>query len=256
VVLGSDLAWLHTHGLRRCGTVEVELVDVPKERVCDMKMLLQAAASRLIEEAAPPSMCTAFEVSRETKVLWIPWAKAARKLSIAGPGARRDPAHTEGTGVLRAKPGRWRSCAPQVAIEGRPRVLVSRAESQRMAAGARERWARFARLLDRHAGDEGWSFLAKASFAAEGPCGREHLWMAVEDADAEGWTGRVLSHPCRASIAAGDSRRSELSELSGFQVRSPQGTFGPDELAELEAILAETDEPGEAALSRPVDRSR
>lgn len=255
VVLGDGLAWLHTHGLRRCGTVEVELVDVPKDRISDMKMLLQAAASRLIEEAAPPSMCTAFEVSRETKVFWVPWAKAARKLSIAGPGARRDPAHTVGTGVLRAKPGRWRSCAPEAAIDGRPRVLVSRAESQRTAAGARERWDRFVRLVDEHGSDEGWSFLAKASFAAGGPCGPEHLWMAVEDADADGWTGRVLSNPCRATIAAGDSRRSELAELSGFQVRSPHGTFGPDELAELEAILA-GDEPSEDALSRPADRSR
>ncbi len=256
VVLSEGLAWLHTHGLRRCGTVEVELVDVPKERINDMKRLLEAAASRLIEEAAPPSMCTAFEVSRETKVVWIPWAKAARKLTIAGPGAHRDPAHTVGTGVLRAKPGRWRSCAPHCCIESRPRVLVSRAETRRMAAGARARWSRFARLVDAHAGDDDWSFLAKASFAAEGPCGPEHLWMAVDAVDAEGWTGRVLSDPCRASIAAGDSRRAELSALSGFQVRSPHGTFGPDELAELEAILAEGDAPTGGALSRPADRSR
>lgn len=238
VVLGDGLAWLHTHGLRRCGTVELELVDVPRERVTDMKALLAAAASRLIEEAAPPAMCSAFEVSRETKVSWIPWAKAARKLSICGPGASRDPAHQEGTGVLMAKPGRWKFCLPHRVIEGRPRVLVSRAESQRMAAGARARWGRFVRLMEAHGGEEGWSFLAKGSFAAAGPCGREHLWMTVTEADAEGWSGEVMSDPCRASIAAGDTLRNALPCLSGFQVRSPHGTFGPDELAELEAMLA------------------
>lgn len=239
VVLGDELAWLHTHGLRRCGTVEVELVDVPKERVADMKALLEAAASRLIEEAAPPSMCAAFEVSRETKVSWIPWSKAARKLKIQGPGAKRDPAHCEGTGVLMAKPGRWKFCLPHVAIEARPRVLVSRAETRRMADGARARWERFVRLAGAHAGEEGWAFLAKASFPAAGPCGPEHLWMSVTEADAEGFTGEVMSHPCRASIAPGDRLRNELESLSGFQVRSPHGAFGPDELARLEALLGQ-----------------
>lgn len=237
VVLGEGLAWMHTHGLRRCGTVELELVDVPKARITDMKALLEAAASRLIEEAAPPSMCTAFEVSRETKVSWIPWSKASRKMKLEGPGAKRDPAHCEGTGVLMAKPGMWKFCLPHTVIEARPRVLVSRAETQRMAAGARARWPRFVRLVEAHLGEEGWSFLAKGSFAAGGPCGPEHIWMSVTEADAEGWRGEVMSRPCRAEIAPGDSLRNELPTLSGFQVRSPHGAFGPDELAELEAML-------------------
>ena len=237
VVVHGGLAWLHTHGLRRCGTVELELVDVPKGRIADMKALLAAAAARLIEEAAPPSLCAAFEVSRETKVCWIPWWEAARKLKTRGPGATRDPAHREGTGVLMAKPGRWRCCLPHVAIEGRPRVLVSCAETRRMAAGARARWPRFVRLMQAHAGEEGWSFLAKGSFPAVGPCGPEHLWLAVIDADTEGWTGEVMSRPCRASIAAGDLLRNGLPSLSGFQVRSPFGAFGPDDLAELEAMI-------------------
>ena len=235
VVIRDDLAWLHTHGLVRCGAVELELVNVPRDRVADMKALLAAAAARLVEEAAPPAECRAFEVSREARVVWVPWDKAVIKLAVRGPAAERSPCHTRRTGVLMAKPSRWqRKVLPHEAIEGRPRVLVSAAESRRMAAGARARWVRLLALFDRHRRDPAWRFLVKAAFDAAGPCGREHLWLDLSAATAAGWSGRVLSDPCRASIRPGDVIDGALDALSGFEVRCDRGTFGPDELVELE----------------------
>ena len=238
-VTRRGLTWMHTHGLSRCGTVEIELMDVPSDRVSDMKSLLDAAAARLIEEAAPPSQCAAFEVSRETKVSWVPWSKAMAKLGIQGPGADRDASHSSATGVLVARPRRWRTCLPHEVIEGRPRVLISRAETQRMAAGSRARWPRLVRLFQERSGSRGWRFLVKASFAASGPCGPEHLWVELASAGAEGWAGRVLSEACRASVQRGSLLSGELDAVSGFQVRTPEGSYGPDELAELEEAEVE-----------------
>ena len=235
VVIREGLAWLHTHGLQRCGAVEIELVDVPRERVSDMKALLHAAAARLIEEAAPPGMCTAFEVSRETNLVWIPWAKMAAKGIVKGPGTQRSSCHTRETGVLLAKPSRWqRKAFPHEVIQGRPRVLVSRAESIRMAAGARARWDRFRALFEEHRRDEAWRFLIKAAFDTAGPCGREHLWMDLRAATADGWSAQIVSDPCRASLSRGDTIEGALDSLSGFEVRAPSGTFGPDDLVRVE----------------------
>src|SRR5262245_18083674 len=46
-------AWLHTHGLWRCGVPELEMLDVPARDASRAAELLSAIASRLLEEPLP-----------------------------------------------------------------------------------------------------------------------------------------------------------------------------------------------------------
>ncbi len=49
----DDVAWLHTHGLERCGRFELDMVDVPVEIAREMGMLLNATAHLLLDHGDP-----------------------------------------------------------------------------------------------------------------------------------------------------------------------------------------------------------
>ena len=269
--------WVHTHGLGRCGTLEVEMLDVPRERLPCLGPLVHAVAAQWIEQGPPPP-CAPFSAGRDIELVWVPAERAVAKRKPRGPGgaADRDEAHARPSGVLLVPEGwsvkRYR-CPSSLApiLEGNPMLYLSRMETERMALLAAERLGRFAALQARFGEREGWRFLVKLGYPITdadaganlraGGCGaraseeaagqdaadaeaageaREHLWFDVHAVEGDRVEATLLNAPYHVpTLACGDRGWHDLALLSDWVVLGPHGQYGPDAIHALEDAVAE-----------------
>lgn len=245
-VRDGDVAWLHTHGLDRCGIVELELLAVPTDAARDVAALLHHAALYLLDMG-----CTepgeAFTVGRDLEICWQPWELATAQLPAGALGGRddRDPDHSGARGILSLPGETWRSAAELApALADEPLFWVSSSETERMAMLAIERFPMFRELVQRFAADEDWDFLAKIGYRvdadddeAEAEAGdpdeadrpSEHMWFRVHAIDGTQIDATLLNQPYQiARMRAGDRGRHAADQLSDWSVGSPFGSVGPD----------------------------
>ncbi|RMH14519.1 MAG: DUF2314 domain-containing protein, partial [Gemmatimonadetes bacterium] len=252
----DDACWLHTHGLVRCGSVELEVFDVPRDKVGVMGQLLNAVAALFIEEGPPPPD-TPFVPGQGMELIWLPWPAAVKTLRPRCGGGLddRDEVHGLATGVLavpqKKKWGlfgsRWGS--PNLylpLLDGEPLLYVSTEETLRRASLAEERLPRFRQLFARFGANEEWVFLVKLGYAtdgAEGPADREHIWFQVHgfSAPEEGLVDATcLNQPYEVSaLHEGQRREHDLSLLSDWTVLCRLGRFDADNVQHLQALLSE-----------------
>lgn len=241
-------AWLHTHGMLRCRSVELELVGVPLSAVNLMADLLNTAAALFID-AGPVPAGEAFEVGSDLQLAWLPWQRvvAERELLLGG-AADRDEIHGVPSGVLVAPgdDGGWRdpTCYTEL-LEGDPLLYVTDGETERMALLAKERVHEFLRLQRQLAGAEGWQFLVKLGYlidGAEGEHDREHLWFRVHGFRADVLDATLLNSPYRIErLHEGQRGEHSLDLLTDWLITGPYGSFGPSSLLELERSLLDRD---------------
>ena len=91
---GGKPGWIHTHGLDRCGRLELELFDITPDASRLLSELVNSAAAFFLEQGLP-APGDPVEVGRELSVLWLPWEEAlARKRPRYGGGqGDRDEGH-------------------------------------------------------------------------------------------------------------------------------------------------------------------
>ncbi|MBX3248038.1 MAG: DUF4026 domain-containing protein [Myxococcales bacterium] len=232
--------WIHTHGLCRCGAIELEMLDVPADAADCLAPLVHAVAAQWMEQG-PPCPGQTFAAGRDLELAWAPWPKALSKLAPAGPGGERDrdPLHAVPAGVLYVPERglartRWRcpsTLAP--ALRADPLLYVSETETERMRLLAQERWPTFVAALAAHRGEEDWRFLVKLAFEAEGGR-REHLWAEAHAADAEAVDVTLLSAPRLVALEPGARAAHPTHRLSDWLVITPHGDVGPDDAIALE----------------------
>jgi hypothetical protein len=232
-------AWLHTHGLRRCGIPDIELLAVVEDQVHVAGALLQTVVHRALVHGAPP-MGAPTEYGRGFVATLIPWKYAHPAInSETGGSGDRGLLHPEDNLVLvewvtlEAGRGTWRTAAHLVEDAGEnPVFFLTSYETDRMEALARLRWRSFAMLADHLAGIDGWRFLAKFGYGGE--TGREHLWFQVEQADAQGTRAQLLNDPHQQlGMRTGDVRRHSVDHLTDFLVTSPLGSANPETIDRL-----------------------
>lgn len=232
--------WVHTHGLCRCGAIELEMLDVPADTVDCLAPLVHAIAVQWIEQG-PPCPGQTFAAGRDLELAWAPWPKAVSKLKPVGPGgaADRDDLHAVPAGVLfvperglaRTK---WRcpsALAP--ALRADPLLYVSETETERMHLLAQERWPAFVASLARHVGEPDWRFLVKLAFETDDGL-REHLWAEAHAADAETVDVTLISTPRLVPLEAGARATYPIARLSDWLVATPHGDVPPDDAAALD----------------------
>lgn len=241
--------WLHTHGLDRCATLELDMVDVPLDSAGLIAQILNTVATMFIEGGVPDPD-EPFLPGKDLELLWLPWEKGVAKVKRGIPGGRadRDPEHSGARGVLFApRKGllgrRYESPAVYGSLmEGNPLLYVSNMETDRMALLAEERLDRF-RVLQGHFGEqEEWLFLVKLGFPiddAPTERDREHLWFEVQSLVGEHAEATLLNEPYAiASMHEGERGSHPLSRLSDWAIICEHGRFGPDTVPELERLVA------------------
>jgi len=244
--------WLHTHGLLRCGSIELELFDVDPDEVQILVELLGASA-RLFIESEPPAPGTPFAVGPGIDLMWLPWERMVRRPPRYAfiEQLERDEAHSLPSGVLLVPPrprllglwpGRPRNPSLYVpALTESPVLFVSSQESARMTELALRRLDSFAALFRRFAEVEGWSFLVKLAYSIDGATSDEeceHLWFEVHDVSDDQIEATLANQPHRIDgMHEGDRDTHQLARLKDWVILSPHGRFDPDTVAHLERLL-------------------
>ena len=244
-------AWLHSHGLMRCGSIELELLDVPREHSGLMcSTLLNVAAAMFIEQGVPPPG-DPFLVGQDLDLVWLPWEEALTKVSdkLGGGWEDRDDDHNLASGVLFAPAVkrlglfRGRERNPSVHLEllqGNPLLYHSAMETRRMSMLAKETFPTLRRLVERFGSDEDWGFLAKLGYTVDDGENSEHLWFEVHAIANGQIEGTLLNQPYAVSrLSEGDRGWHPPDLLSDWMVNTPHGQFGPSSVGELLAKLDE-----------------
>ena len=93
--------WLHTHGLRRMGSIELDIVGIRNDEASTLAGLINTVARLFVERGVPPPN-TPFETAQSLPLIWVPCDRAWHVMSdIAGP-FERDAEHARQRGILLA----------------------------------------------------------------------------------------------------------------------------------------------------------
>lgn len=235
--------WMHTHGLHRCGTIELEMLDVPRDDVSAMGTLMNTTAAMLMEQGTPPPE-DAFAVGKDLMVAWQPWEDhVAGREGLGGP-EDRDGYHNLPAGVLLAPKkktlGMFGSGFQHPAIyrdilNDNPLLYHSRMETERMSLLSKERFVDLRRLERRLRDDEDVRIAAKIGYAVdEDPDQSEHLWFEVHAIDGAQLDATLMNQPYAiARMSAGDRGMHPVDQLSDWTIYTPHGVFNPESIDEL-----------------------
>jgi len=188
--------WIATVGLARAGKPELEIVEVPADRVRAALELVDALAARFVGEDLPAAGVP-FEAGPGLQLALVPAAEAIETLDAGAPGSAADRrAQPVGPRAVICAAGRrgafrqvWvpplaeldRLAANETGLFIAPRVSESRETLARETVGA---------LRAAHArhGGSGAAFLAKVPMP--GPDGRrDHVWVSIDSIGAERGSG-------------------------------------------------------------------
>jgi hypothetical protein len=237
--------WMHTHGLLRCGSIELEILNAPDADVDLLSELLNAVAPRFIEDG-PVEPDEPFLAGEALSLVWLPWREALARVpgGIPGLGPDRDPAHSLPSGALFA-PGRRlfgrryegvSRYAP--ALAANPVLHASRSETERARLLAFERLRQFLWLQEEYRGSSDWKFLVKLGYETDAGAPREHLWFAVHACEGDTFDATLVNAPGQVShLREGVRGLHPLDRLSDWAILCPFGQFSPDSVIYLEREL-------------------
>jgi hypothetical protein len=253
--------WLHTHGLHRMGSIELDIVGIRRRHAPALTELLNNVA-RYFLEFGVPHPDTRFDASQGLPLVWLPWEDGlAHVHETVGRPADRDADHCNERGILLASmletPKLLESPACYVPlIESDPIFYVSPRETERMQRLARERLPSFLALQARFAKNRKWEFHVKLGIPSDGngqgkPLGgTEHLWFDVHQATPASVEATLLSHPWSIpDLRAGQLGIYDLHFLTDWSIGSPRGRYTPETVLELERALANDQVPARTLLN-------
>jgi hypothetical protein len=134
--------WLHTHGLHRMGSIELDIVGIRRREAPALGELINHVARFFIDRGVPLPNAR-FEAGNSLPLVWPPLGGgAAARGSALGGAADRDADHggeRESCSRRRRRPERLEPPRYAPVMEADPIFYVSPAETERMQRLARER---------------------------------------------------------------------------------------------------------------------
>lgn len=252
---GNRTYWIHTHGLSRCNSVELEVIN---SGVLNDMILMSADKFALETVPERKKFAIAYDDSG-INLAWIRWEEAIKLYPedvLGGELDRRgsdddyyDP-HCEPSGVLFAVTDEGGFVSTDIYSEAFDHDLlyfVSETETERMSAAARERYPFFKTVFDMkgekdyisapETGDNGatWSFMVKLGLpVGRDDDGREHLWFEVLSLANEAIEGRMMNQPhLIGGINEGDVMVYTTDYLTDWIIHSPDAVYTPDTIYQL-----------------------
>lgn len=243
--------WIHTHGLDRCGRLELELFDITPAASRLLSELLNSTAAFFLEQGLP-SPGEAVEVGRDLPLLWLPWEEALSRRGprYGGGKADRDEVHGNPTAVLFAPATKFlglfgsglASPASHLPVlEGSPILYVSNQHTRRMEVLSRERLPTLKALFGKLGANQHFKFLVKLGYPTADPerfGSREHLWFEVHSFGNEHVDATCINQPHSVpALREGLRGLHELGKISDWTIFCPVGRFDAERVGLLVHVL-------------------
>lgn len=250
--------WLHTHGLQRCGSIELEMLNFT-QGVEQMYTLLNMTVKKFL--TSPTREREKFAIGYDgmgIDISWLRWEEALKdfpELSLGGFSDREgeDNVHAGASGVLFAVED-GNMVSPEIYVSTlaeNPIYYITTEETLRMSELAKERFNVFEKIFHReHKTPEKksflkglfrlkeddstpqWTFLVKLGLVvddANSETEREHLWFEVLSISKDLIKGKLLNQPYWISgLNEGDVNEYPLEMLTDWIIYSPDNTYSPD----------------------------
>ncbi len=153
---GNRRYWFHTHGLHRCGSVELEMLNF-SQGAEQMNTLINMTVKKFLSDPAKEK--ERFTIGYDgmgINLCWLRWEEALKDLpkNILGGAADRDEAdnvHAEPSGILFAVED-GNMISPEIyasTLAENPIYYITNEETNRMSALAKERFSSFERIFTR-----------------------------------------------------------------------------------------------------------
>lgn len=252
-VSGDDgTVWLHTHGLNRCGSVELEILGSDEEHYQSHAAVLQTVAGNTVAKAPlgperEPFWVSTLSDGARLMGTWISWPVAVRFYGrkAAGGAADRRESHNENTGIL------YFYASPEDTGAGRltpissyddrlgdnPVMMISTEETERMRRLAAERLDFFRREIVREQvrGLMKFGLPADEAYRSRDGENLEHLWFEVLRMDGSAVLGRSIQDAYYIdSLREGTELRLDLADLTDWMLYTPECQVTPDSVYLLE----------------------
>ncbi|WP_029906942.1 DUF4026 domain-containing protein [Prevotella sp. 10(H)] len=261
---GKRRYWFHTHGLHRCASVELEMLNF-SQGAEQMNTLINMTVKKFLSHPAKEK--ERFTIGYDgmgINLCWLRWEEALKDLpqNILGGFADRDEVdnvHAEPSGILFAVED-GDMISPEIyasTLAENPIYYITNEETARMSALAKERFPLFEKIfVKEHRAPEkksflksffakkedeqppGWSFLVKLGLTVDDPKSgseKEHLWydvLAIENGNIE---GKLLNQPYWISgLNEGDIKSYPFDLLTDWVIYSPDNTYTSDSIYQLD----------------------
>jgi len=260
---GERRYWFHTHGLHRCASVELEMLNFGQGAE-QMNTLINMSVKKFLSN--PAKERERFTIGYDgmgINLCWLRWEEALKDLpeSILGGFSDRDEAnnvHAEPSGILFAVED-GNMISPEIyapTLAENPIYYITNEETERMSALATERFHSFEKVFRKEqkepekqsffkkmfkAKEEdapAWTFLVKLGLTVDDPesgSEKEHLWFDVLSIDQGKITGKLLNQPYWISgLNEGDINTYTLDVLTDWIIYSLDNTYTSDSIYMLE----------------------
>lgn len=262
--------WMHTHGLHRCGCLELELLNITSGYQ-EMSTMLSTAAALFLNRAYNEN--EKFQIGYDglgIYLIWKRWEDALEILpkDILGGINDRSPIedtedsskdiHAEPTGVLFAVEEQ-NLVSPEIyapTLADNPVYYITNKETARMRALAKERFHLYEKAYRTYGVTEkksflgklfkskkeeenDWRFMVKLGLVidnAESESDKEHLWFDVESIENGKVTGVLINSPYWiAALKEGKTYTYPIDEvLTDWLIYGPDYEYNPDSIYLLE----------------------
>lgn len=262
---GEKVYWFHTHGLHRCGLVDVEMVNI-KQGAQEMHTLLNMIAKKML--ADPAQEKERFTIGYDgmgIDICWLRWEEALTDFPrdvLGGLNERveADNIHAEPVGVVFAVED-GNMISPEIyakTLAENPIFYITNEETDRMSALAKERFYMFKQVFESKQNpkrksflnqlfgikskgkerNDGWLFIVKLGLNVDEPQSaseREHLWFEVKGIDSDNnIEGKLMNQPYWISgLKEGDVQTYPVDLLTDFLIYGPDSTYSSDTIYEL-----------------------
>lgn len=249
VYSSDEDVWLHTHGLNRCGLMELEILGSKKETSQSHYNVIESVASRLIDEPDSFDEGGAMFAARLCNnqplvVTWVPWQEAMETVDeeqLGGPKDRTDEGgHNGYTGSLFVyespddmENGTYSHLSVyDELLENNPMFMLTNTETARMKSLAMERVDYMKKAFETCAK----AILIKVGLKVDDEYKndtneREHIWFELKSVSDDTFTAELTQEPYMVSgMHTGDIGIYPYSDITDWLVFTEEDRISPDEV--------------------------
>ncbi len=248
----SGEVWLHTHGLNRCGAVELEIIDSDKENYINQYYIIQTLAKRIISDNDFINEGEGIWAGRMNNgdniiATWIDFKKAVEEYpeDIEGGKLDREESHNINTGVIYLylceedyNEGKYTHVsAINKYISDNALMMYTTEETERMSDLARERIKYFIEGVQ----DEKVNGIIKIGmevddeYKNEDNTFKEHIWFEVIDIEENKVHAILTQEPYYIKdLRAGTEMYVDLNDMTDWVLYTEKGQITPDNVYLLE----------------------